>query len=337
MRAGFFFDVLRCSGHFRARHWFMTQTPVGPGHEISVPGSISNLGPAFDALSVAVDVDLRLRLLDVGAVDASASPIFEGDVPATGENRITTGFLAARAAFGDAAPAVRVSVQSGIPMKAGLGSSAAATVAGLRLYEALTSPRDPDALMAIATRIEGHPDNAAAALLGGLTLSCEREDGRVIVSSWEWPADLRFVVGTPEAELETAFARKVLAPQIDRGDAIFNLQRALLLVRALDTRRYEDLREALRDRWHQPARAQYVPGLNQAMALDHPAVLGVCLSGAGPSIALLATDRHAEAAGLLGGIYAGIGVPCTIRTLTARPPMAHRQSPVASRLSPEFT
>lgn len=303
----------------------MTDSPAGPGHEIAVPGSISNLGPAFDALSVAVDVDLRLRILDVAPANApSADPVFEGDVPASGENRISTGFLQARAAFGDAAPAVRVRVTSGIPMKAGLGSSAAATVAGLRLYEALTRPRDPGALMDIATRIEGHPDNAAAALQGGLTLSCQQDDGHVIVSSWPWPDDLRFVVATPETELETAFARKVLAPQIDRRDAIFNLQRALLLVRTLETRRYADLREALRDRWHQPARAQYVPGLQEAMALDHPAVLGVCLSGAGPSIAVLATGRHAEAADQLRRIYDTLGVPCTVRTLRAR------QSAIAS-------
>ena len=315
----------------------MTQPLPRPGHEIVVSGSISNVGPAFDALSVAVDVELRLRVLEVGTSPlpgslrsgpesgpgaAGGSLVFEGQVPASGENRIATGFTHAVRKFGDLPPAVRVHVTTGIPMKAGLGSSAAATVAGLRLYEALTKPRDPDALMEIATGIEGHPDNAAAALLGGLTLSCQREDGGILTSSWHWPTDLRFVVATPEAELETAFARKVLAPEISRHDAIFNLQRALLLVRALETGRYAHLREALRDRWHQPARTQYVPGLAEALAIDHPSVLGVCLSGAGPSIAVLATDRHAEAAGLLRSIYSTLGMPCTIRTLSARPPIS---------------
>jgi homoserine kinase len=215
-----------------------------------------------------------------------------------------------------------VRVESDIPIRAGLGSSAAATVAGMKLYEAVTSPRDPGDLMAIATDVEGHPDNAAAALHGGLTLSCQQDDGRVLTSAWPCPPDLRFVVATPDAELETAFARTVVPQTIPLRDAIFNLQRALLFVRALETGEYRWLREALRDRWHQPARAQYVPGLAEALALDHPAVLGVCLSGAGPSIAVLATDDAESAAAALRDIYVRIGLPCTIRTLSAHAPMA---------------
>lgn len=311
----------------------MTQSPIAPGHEIVVSGSISNLGPAFDALSVAVDVYLRVRIEEVGAPMAPGDAlVIEGQVPRSGENRVSTGFERAQAAFGDIPRRARVHVTSDIPMRAGLGSSSAATVAGLKLYEALTTSRDPDALMEIATAIEGHPDNAAAALLGGLTLSCQCEDGRILTSAWAWPADLRFVVATPEAELETAFARKVLSPAIPRGDAIFNLQRALLLVRALDSGRYDHLREAMSDRWHQPARAQYVPGLERALALEHPSILGVCLSGAGPSIALITTPaRHTEAAAEVRRVYDALGVPCTIRTLSACPPVASRQSPVVSR------
>jgi homoserine kinase len=310
----------------------MTQSPVSPGHEIVVSGSISNLGPAFDALSVAVDVHLRVRVDDVGEPGAASDLVIEGQVPASGENRIATGFNRAMATFGDQPRRARVHVTTDIPMKAGLGSSSAATVAGLKLYEALTAPRDPDTIMRLATEIEGHPDNAAAALLGGLTLSCQCEDGRILTSAWAWPAELRFVVATPEAELETAFARKVLSPEIPRADAIFNLQRALLLVRALEAGRHDQLREALRDRWHQPARAQYVPGLREALAIDHPSVLGVCLSGAGPSIAVIAAvGRHEEAATQLRHLYGTIGVPCTIRTLSARPPVARSPSPVASR------
>lgn len=295
----------------------MAHSPIGPGYEIAVPGSTSNLGPGFDALSVAVDVELKLRVLEVGGTEV----VFRGDVPVSGENRIVTALDKARARFGHALPGCRVEVTSGIPMKAGLGSSAAATIAGLRLYEALAGPRDTGALLEIATGIEGHPDNAAAALLGGITLSCQHDDGRITALAWTWPADLRFVIATPEAELETAFARKVLSPEISRHDAIFNLQRALLLVRAIESRQYEHLREALRDRWHQPARAQYVPGLKEALALEHPAILGAYLSGAGPSIAMLATDRHAEAADRLRDVYGALGVPCTIRTLSARPPV----------------
>jgi homoserine kinase len=304
----------------------MTDAPPATGRDIVVSGSVSNIGPGFDALSVAVDVCLRVTLLEVAPAQAAdsraagARMIFEGDVPATGENRLATAVEQAARHFGEPVPSFRAAVASAIPMKAGLGSSAAATIAGLRIYETLTRRRDPEALLQIASAIEGHPDNAAAALLGGLTLSCQCDDGRILTSVWTWPADLRIVVATPEAELETAFARKLLAPEISRTDAIFNLQRALLLVRALETGRYDHLREALRDRWHQPARERFVPGLREALALEHPAVLGACLSGAGPSVAVLAIDA-APAAAELRRIYDRLRLPCTIRTLSARPPI----------------
>ena len=115
----------------------------------------------------------------------------------------------------------------------------------------------------------------------------------------------------------------MLAPDIARADAIFNLQRALLLVRALESSRYDLLGEALRDRWHQPARAQYVPGLPEALALDHPSVLGAYLSGAGPSLALVAAPgRHEEAADQLRQIYDRLDLSATVRILAARPPVA---------------
>lgn len=299
----------------------MGQRSIARGTEIVVSGSTSNLGPGFDALSVAVTVYLTVRVVDVLPGQPHVLDMhFAGGGAPSGENRIATGFRAALARFGDPVPGLRVEVTSDIPMRAGLGSSAAATVAGMRLYEAATSPRAIGDLMEIASGIEGHPDNAAAALLGGITLSCQHDDGRISTQAWRWPDELRFVIATPEAELETAFARKVLPPQISLHDAVFNLQRALLLVRALETGAYEDLHEALRDRWHQPARQQFVPGLADALALDHPAVLGAYLSGAGPSIAVLASDRHLEAAALLSEIYARLRVPCTVRTLSAHQP-----------------
>jgi homoserine kinase len=156
---------------------------------------------------------------------------------------------------------------------------------------------------------------------------CQCDDGRILTSAWPCPEDLRFVVATPDVQLETAFARKLLPEDVPMRDAVFNLQRALLFVKALDERRYDWLREAMRDRWHQPARQQFVPGLADALEIDHPAVLGVCLSGAGPSIAVLAADRHKEAASVLSDVYARLGLPCTIRTLTAHPPIAPAGTP----------
>ncbi len=290
------------------------------GTEIAVPGSTSNLGPSFDALSVAVQLYLRVQVLDVRpSAPDTIEWEFVGSGP-TGENLIETAYRLARSRVGISAPGLRVRVSSEIPQTAGLGSSAAAAVAGLRLYEAVTAPRSALTWLALACELEGHPDNAAAALLGGLTVSCQA-NGRVIARATRWPDAVRLIVATPDLGLHTAHARQVLPNDISLGDAIFNLQRSLLFVRALESGQYEDLREAMSDRWHQPARAALVPGLAEALALDDPAVLGVCLSGAGPSILALATDGSAKVVTLLSDVYKRLGLPCTIRTLSAHQPL----------------
>jgi homoserine kinase len=295
---------------------------IDEGTEIVVPGSISNLGPGFDALAVAVQLYLRVRVVAVMPTSSDTIVTEFIGLPPLGDNRIESAFRLARARCGVPAPGLRIEVRSEIPARAGLGSSGAATVAGLRLYAAATSRVSEADALALACEVDGHPDNAAASLLGGVTVSCQLDDGRITARAWPWPTPIRFVVATPDLELDTGLSRRRLPREVGLADAVFNLQRALLLVRALDTGRYEDLREALRDRWHQPARAALVPGLSEALAIDDPAVLGVCLSGAGPSIVALATDGVVRAASLLDGVYRSLGVPCTIRTLEGHQPHA---------------
>ena len=192
-------------------------------------------------------------------------------------------------------------------MKGGLGSSAAATVAGLRLFEAIASPLVghhvapicEQELLTTACELEGHPDNIAAALLGGLTVSCE-VPGALRVLRAAWPESLAIVVATPEQHLATKASRAVLPEMISRADAIFNVQRVAFLLEALRTSDFALLREALEDRLHQPYRAAIVPGLKEALELRHPSLLGACLSGAGPSVVALAqaqSRRNTRAAG----------------------------------------
>ena len=301
---------------------------------ITVPASTSNLGPGFDALSVALDLYLRLRVIDVRADrSGSVSYDFEGAAP-DGENRIDTAYQVACRRFGRPVMGMQVRVSSEIPMAAGLGSSAAAAIAGLRLYEAARAvPLGVDAILEMATELEGHPDNAAAALCGGITVSCQTDGGRIIARSWHWPAAIRLVVATPAHLLETKLARAALPASVSMGDAIANLQRALLMVRALASGDYGDLREGMKDRWHQPARTALVPGLSDALALDHPSILGVCLSGAGPSVlALAAPGRADEAVVALGDVYRRLGITHTIRNLAAHQPAIHMPAaPAAQR------
>src|SRR4051794_30980436 len=207
-----------------------------PCNVISVPASTSNLGPGFDALSVALDLHLRVNVLDVRPDPSGAIRYeFTGAAPA-GENRIETAYRLACQRFGTPVMGLLVRVSSDIPVAAGLGSSAAAAIAGFHLYEAARArPLDADVMLAMATELEGHPDNAAAALYGGMTVSCQAGEGRVIARPCHWPVAVRFVIATPDSSLETRHARAALPSSVSLEDAIANLQRALLLLRALET------------------------------------------------------------------------------------------------------
>jgi homoserine kinase len=137
---------------------------------------------------------------------------------------------------------------------------------------------------------------------------------------WTWPDEVQLIVATPAVGLATAKARAALPDHVSRADAIFNLQRVLALVHALQHREYDRVREAVRDRWHQPARASLVPLLNEALAIDDPDVLGAFLSGAGPSIALLAHRNVVRVERLLSSMYERAGIAATVRVLRAHQP-----------------
>jgi homoserine kinase len=205
-------------------------------------------------------------------------------------------------------------------MAAGLGSSAAAAVAGLRAFERVTERVPEGVLLAVATSLEGHADNAAAALHGGMTSVVETEGQEPRALRWAWPEDLRVIVATPSTGLATAKARAALADAIPRKDAVFNLQRVLSLIHALQSGEYERLRDAVQDRWHQPARASLIPQLTAVLALEDPEILGSFLSGAGPSVAVLARRDCARLEQLLKSTYERAGVAVTVRTLDVHQP-----------------
>lgn len=286
------------------------------GREFVVPASIANLGPGFDALAVAVQLYLRVRVTGVDPVARNAVRSRFGAVALEGEDYVARSIRTLAVREGLDFPSLDLDIASDIPMQAGLGSSAAATVAGLRIYDALAGPAGRD-LIAEGTALEGHPDNIAAALRGGLASGCVCDDGRVLTGSTPWPEQIRFVAATPDSRVKTPEARRVLPESISRADAIFNLQRVALLLQALQTNRPELLREALRDKWHQPYRASLVPGLAEALALYHPDLVGVCLSGSGPTVVALVAGDTGGIEQALSDIYARLGVPCRLRVLTA--------------------
>ena len=281
-----------------------------------VPGSVANLGGGFDTLGVAVQLYLRATIADVRDDGGAKLVVTKSEPPVNGANALERAFDAIARRTGRPAPTVFVEVSSEVPMAAGLGSSAAATVAGLRVFERLPGPVEDSVLLGVATEVEGHADNAAPALFGGLNSVIEVKGADPIALRWAWPDELRLVVATPAIGLATAKARAALPEGMPRADAIFNLQRVLSLVHALQHRQYDRIREAVRDRWHQPARASLVPLLADVIEMDSPDVLGAFLSGAGPSVAAIARVQAAPTVQrLLTAMYARADVEAMVRIL----------------------
>lgn len=301
---------------------------------ITVPGSIGNLGPGFDTLGLAIALYLRVtvrRKIDDGRgrlVTHFAHP------RPNAEDGIARAFR--EWPFRRPRPAsLEVDVDSEIPERAGLGSSAAAALAGLRLRELCDGPVGADQILATACRMEEHPDNAAASMFGGLTSSVVDDSGRVIVSRWRWPASWKLVVATPHAELATKTSRNALPSSIPRADVVFGLQRLAMLLHAVETRDASRLAAALGDRVHQPYREPLVPVLRRVLDARHPDLLGVCLSGAGPSVVAIAQRNTDGVAKAIAAIYRREGVPCTMRVLRVhQKPAASSQLPVTSSRLP---
>jgi homoserine kinase len=292
----------------------LTELPAHGVH-IRVPASIANLGPGFDTLAVAVRLYLHLHVTPAPGVSQLH---FEfPNCTIDGENYIERAFRFVSSQQSAPFPSMHVVVRTDIPMKGGLGSSAAATVAGLRLYELIAGPLPPQGLLNAACALEGHPDNVAAALLGGLTISCQLPDRSAFAIRQPWPDTLGILVLTPHFPLATSSSRGALPEVVSREDAVFNIQRASLLLCALQTGNFPLLRQAFQDRIHQPYRQRLVPGLSEALALEHPDLLGVCLSGAGPSIAAFAERNFDQIEALLGKIFTQTQTTFQIRRLTA--------------------
>ncbi|MBV9759803.1 MAG: homoserine kinase [Acidobacteriaceae bacterium] len=283
--------------------------------EIQVPGSIANIGPGFDTLAVAVQLYLRLQVTVRDGANTLDFEFLNGKPD--GENYIERAFRFLTRQRPESFPSLLVRVESEIPPKAGLGSSAAATVAGLRLYETIAEPLPGPGLLNAASALENHPDNVAASLLGGLAISCQLPDRSVFAVRLPWPESLSFIVLTPDHPLPTLESRKVLPRFVSREDAVFNLQRVALLLHAVHRGEFSLLREALRDRLHQPSRCKLVPGLSRALELEHPDLLGVCLSGAGPSIVALAQGNFSAVEELLEEAFRPAPCPYSLRRLRA--------------------
>ncbi len=256
---------------------------------VAVPASSANLGPGFDAIGLALDLWVRATVQP--ALHFSVSFKAGAFVPTNAgfENEIVRGLD--RILHG-VRPNVSILVENAIPLGKGLGASAAGAVLGLVIGAELADERPAQRELAShAADLEGHPDNALPALLGGVVIAAMPAGEAPVYLRFDPPPGLSAVVVTPRIVLPTAAARALLPTTYERADVVYNLQRAALLAASLASGELGTLRVATGDRVHQPYRAPLVPGFDEMLRFERPGLLALALSGAGPSVIALVSGE----------------------------------------------
>jgi homoserine kinase len=258
---------------------------------VEVPATSANLGAGYDTLALALEIVDHIEVEAIArpdlGIELSVDGEGAGELPADRSNGFVIALERGVAEARGTAPegmSWRIAMTNRIPLSRGLGSSAAAVVAGLLAGAALGGLElSTDRALAIATELEGHPDNAAAALLGGFTIASHGESPAAI--RFDAPRDLRAVLFIPDLRLSTRAMRAALPESVPLADAVANLQRVALGVAGLATGRPDFLRQLTIDRLHEPYRAAVYPQLPQLLAAARAAgALGACLSGAGSTV-----------------------------------------------------
>ncbi|MDE2573468.1 MAG: homoserine kinase [bacterium] len=279
--------------------------------DFEVPATSANLGSGFDAVGIALELRVRATLrchdapFGVRFLPGPQMPTHAGF-----EQEILRGM---RALLGDGAPLPHgeLVVENPLPLGKGLGSSAAAAVLGLLVADAAEGLEMPaDRLVELACALEGHPDNSTPALLGGIIVAAQRGSAAPSFMRFDPPHGVRAIVAVPQLELATSQARAVLPQAYAKEDTVYNVQRAALLGAALASGDLRHLRVAMQDRLHQPYRAAFVPGLEEALRLEAPGLLGVALSGAGPSVLALVEGNAMEIAAAMRECFTRHRIAC---------------------------
>jgi len=246
---------------------------------VRVPASSANLGPGFDVLAAALGVWMELEVTETGRFEVRTELAIARDE----RNLCVRGFAALRPAEG-----MRFAIRSDIPLSGGLGTSAAAYVAGLAAADALNGGGAD--LLDEATRLEGHPDNAAAALMGGFVVCAGGSATRL-----DPPSGLEAVLVVPSRAVRTAKARAALPAEVPISEAVFNIGRASLLVLGLARGDLDLVARGLADQLHQPRRASLYPrSMELVDRASEIGALGATISGAGPSVLVWTRSEDAS-------------------------------------------
>ncbi len=254
---------------------------------VRVPASSANLGPGYDAMAAAVALHLELEVEETGEFSLDPGGL---DVSTGRDNLLVRAFESLRPADG-----ISFTLRSEIPLARGLGSSAAAIVAGLfaadHLFELAISREE---MLARATEIEGHPDNVAAAIYGGFVICGKGADGRPLASRFDPPGGLEGIVVIPAEEVSTKLAREAIPEQVPLADAVANVSAAALLVLGLQSADLDLVSRGVADSIHQPRRRELYPRSMEIVdSAAELGALGATISGAGPTVLVWTTWQEA--------------------------------------------
>ena len=275
---------------------------------VKVPATAANLGPGFDSLGMALPIYNTITIeetvlpgtgIEINVINdnAIADDLMLEHIPMDESSIIYKAVELLYNSIGQTPSELKINVQSQIPIAKGLGSSASVIVGGLlAANELLGRPADEVALLSIATEVEGHPDNVTPAIVGGLVLTSQEDDGSIVYTKLDWPEEWSITVCVPDYELSTEISRSVLPKEVPMKDAVFNAKRLAMFVQAVNKKDSELMKLALQDKLHQPYRMKLVPGLDKIMDnLKHEEnVLGCVLSGAGPSIIVISRKNNLD-------------------------------------------
>lgn len=261
---------------------------------VKVPATTANLGSGFDCLGMALELHNTVEMSVADGLSIDVSGEGEKDIVRDEQNIVYQAAVRVFRQAGRPVPGLKIKLVNQIPVARGLGSSAAAVVGGLMAAARLAGGKiGLREILSMATAMEGHPDNVAPALLGGLVVAVP-VDGEIKCIKVDLPPELKVVCAVPDFTLSTRLAREALPQQVSMADAVYNLGRVALLVAGLMKGELELLTVAMEDKLHQPYRSSLVPGMKKVLAAARLAgARGTALSGAGPSLIAL-VDKNGD-------------------------------------------